>query len=168
LVADEQEKQWEEQEKVIDRPNTVGCVALDADGNLVAGTSTGGTANQDVGRVGDTALVGCGLYADIKKGGCSTTGDGESIIPVVLAKTAIDFLAQGKHPDQAAQMAIQSLTERVAGEAGCILINPQGEIGWAHNSTEMAVAYRTSKMDKPAVFTKKEGVDPKVYASNRH
>ncbi|MBD1922252.1 isoaspartyl peptidase/L-asparaginase [Microcoleus sp. FACHB-831] len=168
LVADEQEKQWEEQEKVIDRPNTVGCVALDADGNLVAGTSTGGTANQDAGRVGDTALVGCGLYADIEKGGCSTTGDGESIIPVVLAKTAIDFLAQGKHPEQAAQMAIQSLTERVVGEAGCILINPKGEIGWAHNSTEMAVAYRTSEMDKPAVFTKKEGVDPKVYASNRH
>ncbi|HEY9876296.1 MAG TPA: isoaspartyl peptidase/L-asparaginase, partial [Candidatus Obscuribacterales bacterium] len=55
LVAEEQRQEWEEEQEVIDRPNTVGCVALDSKGNLVAGTSTGGTTGQPQGRVGDTA-----------------------------------------------------------------------------------------------------------------
>ena len=155
LIADEQWQEWKEDQKVIDRPNTVGCVALDASGILVAGTSTGGTTKQQQGRVGDTALVGCGLYADNKFGGCSTTGDGESIIPVVLAKTAIDFLSGDRHPDEAAQMAIDALVSRVKGEAGCILIDRQGRVGWAYNSSHMACAYMTEGQDKVAFFTKK-------------
>ncbi|MCC5659980.1 isoaspartyl peptidase/L-asparaginase [Nostoc sp. XA010] len=155
LIADEQWQEWKEDQKVIDRPNTVGCVALDASGILAAGTSTGGTTKQQQGRVGDTALVGCGLYADNKIGGCSTTGDGESIIPVVLAKTAIDFLSGDRHPDEAAQMAIDALISKVKGEAGCILIDRQGRVGWAYNSSHMACAYMTEGQDKVAVFTKK-------------
>ena len=155
LIADEQWQEWKEDQKVIDRPNTVGCVALDASGILAAGTSTGGTTKQQQGRVGDTALVGSGLYADNKIGGCSTTGDGESIIPVVLAKTAIDFLTGDRHPDEAAQMAIDALVSKVKGEAGCILIDRQGRVGWAYNSSHMACAYMTEGQDKVAVFTKK-------------
>lgn len=156
LITYEQRQHWEKEEAVLDRPATVGCVALDAEGTLVAGTSTGGVANQPPGRVGDSAIVGSGLYADGKVGACSTTGDGESIIPVVLAKTAVDLMAQDRHPDEAAQMAIEILKQKVAGEAGCILIDPQGRVGWAHNSQGMAVAYRTEEMDKVAVFTQKE------------
>lgn len=153
LVSEEQYHEWKEDVEVLDRPNTVGCVALDVNGNLVAGTSTGGTTGQPQGRVGDTALVGCGLYADNRLGACSTTGDGESIIPVVLAKTAIDALAGGRHPDEAAQQAIATLMERVEGEAGCILLDRQGRIGWAYNSQDMAVAYMSDDMAKPAMFT---------------
>lgn len=156
LISDEQRQEWEKQEAVLDRPATVGCVALDAEGNLVAGTSTGGLENQLPGRVGDSALVGCGLYADNQLGACSTTGDGESIIPVVLAKTAIDFLAGDRHPDEAAQKAIDTLISKVTGEAGCILLDRQGRVGWAYNSQDMACAYMTTELDKPAVFTKKE------------
>lgn len=155
LVSEEQYQEWKEEIEVLDRPNTVGCVALDADGNLVAGTSTGGTTGQPQGRVGDTALVGCGLYADNQLGACSTTGDGESIIPVVLAKTAIDAL-KDKHPDAAAQWAINTLISRVEGEAGCILIDRQGRIGWAHNSPDMAVAYMSEDLVQPAIFTRKD------------
>jgi beta-aspartyl-peptidase (threonine type) len=155
LISDEQRQEWKEQEAVLDRPATVGCVALDGNGNLVAGTSTGGLANQPPGRVGDSALVGCGLYADNNLGACSTTGDGESIIPVVLAKTAVDLLAEDKHPDEAAQMAIEILKQKVTGEAGCILLDGQGRVGWAYNSQDMAVAYMTAEMDRAAVFTKK-------------
>ncbi|MDZ8239850.1 MAG: isoaspartyl peptidase/L-asparaginase family protein [Nostoc sp. ChiQUE01a] len=155
LIAEEQWQQWKEDREVIDRPNTIGCVALDASGILAAGTSTGGTTKQQQGRVGDTALVGCGLYADNKFGACSTTGDGESIIPVVLAKTAIDFLSGDRHPDEAAQMAIDTLISKVKGEAGCILLDPQGRIGWAYNSSHMAVAYMTAVQDKVAAFTQK-------------
>jgi beta-aspartyl-peptidase (threonine type) len=155
LVSEEQYQEWKEEEEVLDRPNTVGCVALDVNGNLVAGTSTGGTNGQPQGRVGDTALVGCGLYADNRLGACSTTGDGESIIPVVLAKTAIDAL-KDKHPDEAAQCAIDTLVSRVEGEAGCILIDHQGRFGWAHNSQDMAVAYMSEDLEQPAVFTRKD------------
>ena len=97
-----------------------------------------------------------GLYADNQHGACSTTGDGESIIPVVLAKTAIDFLAEDSLPDEAAQKAIDTLVSRVSGEAGCILLDRQGRIGWAYNSSHMACAYMTTAQDEVAVFTKKE------------
>lgn len=156
LVSEEQFQEWKEEVNVLDRPNTVGCVALDSNGNLVAGTSTGGVTGQPQGRVGDTAVVGAGLYADNQLGACSTTGDGESIIPVVLAKTAIDALAGETHPDQAAQHAIATLKARVKGEAGCILIDRQGRIGWAYNSENMAVAYMTEALQQPAVFTQKD------------
>lgn len=156
LITDEQRQHKEKEDAVTDRPATVGCVALDADGILVAGTSTGGVAFQPPGRVGDSAIVGCGLYADGKLGACSTTGDGESIIPVVLAKTAVDLLSENRHPDDAAQKAIEILKQKVTGEAGCILLDPQGRVGWAHNSQGMAVAYMNSEMEKAAVFTRKE------------
>jgi beta-aspartyl-peptidase (threonine type) len=156
LISDELYREWKEDVQVLDRPNTVGCVALDSQGNLVAGTSTGGTMGKPQGRVGDTALVGSGLYADNRLGACSTTGDGESIIPVVLAKTAIDGLVGETHPEQAAQRAIDSLKSRVKGEAGCILLDRQGRIGWAYNSQDMAVAYMNSELSEPAVFTRKE------------
>jgi isoaspartyl peptidase/L-asparaginase-like protein (Ntn-hydrolase superfamily) len=117
LISEEQRQEWEDEVEVLDRPNTVGCVALDVNGNLVAGTSTGGITGQSQGRVGDTALVGCGLYADNRLGACSTTGDGESIIPVVLAKTAIDALAGGWHPNEAAQQAIATLASLGSGRS---------------------------------------------------
>ncbi|MBW4681526.1 MAG: isoaspartyl peptidase/L-asparaginase [Microcoleus vaginatus WJT46-NPBG5] len=156
LISEEQRKEWEEEQEVLDRPNTVGCVAIDATGTVVAGTSTGGTTGQPQGRVGDTALVGSGLYADNHVGACSTTGDGESIIPVVLAKTAIDFMAGDTHPEEASRKAIDTLISKVEGEAGCILVDRQGRIGWAYNSDHMAVAYMTEDMDKPAAFISKE------------
>lgn len=156
LVTEEQYQEWKEEAEVLDRPNTVGCVALDSNGILVAGTSTGGTAGQPQGRVGDTALVGAGLYADNALGACSTTGDGESIVPVVLAKVAIDALAGGNHPDDAAQQAIETLISRVEGEAGCILLDREGRIGWAYNSSDMAIAYMNESLQQPAFFTRKE------------
>jgi L-asparaginase / beta-aspartyl-peptidase len=164
LISEEQRQMWEEENTPLDRSATVGCVALDMRGNLVAGTSTGGLENQPPGRIGDTAIVGCGLYAD-NRGACSTTGDGESVIPVVLAKTAVDLLSDGAasadgnvahHPEDAAHKAIERLKQRVPGEAGCILIDRDGRIGWAYNSQDMAVAYMTENLQEPAAFTCKE------------
>jgi beta-aspartyl-peptidase (threonine type) len=164
LIIEEQRQMWEQEKMPQDRPATVGCVALDIHGNLVAGTSTGGIEKQPPGRVGDTALVGCGLYAD-SRGACSTTGDGESVIPVVLAKTAVDLLSGdsasmdgivARHPEEAAKKAIEVLKQRVPGEAGCILLNRDGQVGWAYNSQDMAVAYMNEDLQQPAVFTRKE------------
>lgn len=164
LIIEEQRQTWQQQKVPQDRPETVGCVALDRSGNLVAGTSTGGLEFQPAGRVGDTALVGCGLYAD-QRGACSTTGDGESVIPVVLAKTAVDLLSGNAaymdgqvncHPETAAERAIEQLKQRVPGEAGCILLDRYGRLGWAYNSQDMAVAYMTEALPQPLVFTHKE------------
>jgi L-asparaginase / beta-aspartyl-peptidase len=123
--------------------DTVGCVALDRDGRLAAGTSTGGTANKLPGRVGDSPLIGAGLYADNLTGGCSTTGWGESIMKVLLAKTATDLIGAGHDPMAAARQAIDILARRVGGLGGCILLDSAGQIGLAFNTPRMAYAYRT-------------------------
>ncbi len=123
--------------------DTVGCVALDRAGRLAAGTSTGGTANKLPGRVGDSPLIGAGLYADNQTGGCSTTGWGESIMKVLLAKTATDLIGAGHDPMAAARQAIDILARRVGGLGGCILLDSAGQIGFAFNTPRMAYAYRT-------------------------
>ena len=129
--------------------DTVGCVALDRAGRLAAGTSTGGTANKLPGRVGDSPLIGAGLYADNQTGGCSTTGWGESIMKVLLAKTATDLIGAGHDPMAAARQAIDILARRVGGLGGCILLDSSGRIGFAFNTPRMAYAYRTE--DGPLV-----------------
>ena len=70
--------------------DTVGAVALDRDGNIAASTSTGGTLNKAPGRLGDSSLIGCGCYADNDSAAASTTGWGEPIMKLVLAKWAAD------------------------------------------------------------------------------
>ena len=157
MVSEGKRREWERKRAAGQRSghDTVGCVALDRDGNLAAGTSTGGTNTNPPGRLGDSPLPGCGLYADGTLGACSMTGDGESIARVVLAKTAVDLLDGGRHPDEAAQRAMDVLRERVDGRAGCILIDTAGRIGWAHNEPNIAVAYRTSAMDAPHAFVHK-------------
>jgi len=74
---------------------TVGAVALDRHGDLAAGSSTGGIAFMLPGRVGDTPLIGCGLYADNEAGAVSMTGLGETIIRLAVAKEIVDRLAGG-------------------------------------------------------------------------
>jgi beta-aspartyl-peptidase (threonine type) len=122
--------------------DTVGAVALDRHGHLAAGTSTGGTSNKLPGRVGDSPLIGCGLYADDQTGGCSSTGWGESIIKVLLAKTATDLIGAGHAPMAAARLAIDTLARRVGGYGGCILLDGRGQLGFAFNTPRMAYAYR--------------------------
>jgi len=118
--------------------DTVGAVALDLHGNLAAGTSTGGTLNKAPGRVGDSSLIGCGCYADNLSAAVSLTGWGEPIMKLVLGKWAVDRVAAGATPQQAASEAIAYLFKRLGGHGGVILLGPQGEIGLAHNTPRMA------------------------------
>lgn len=120
---------------------TVGAVARDAQGNIVAGTSTGGTCCKLPGRVGDSPLIGCGCYADIEAGGVSCTGWGEAIMKVVLAKSAADDLRAGKSAQEAADAAVQLLTRRTQGTGGLILLDRNGNAGFAFNTAKMAYAY---------------------------
>jgi beta-aspartyl-peptidase (threonine type) len=117
---------------------TVGAVALDAQGRLAAATSTGGRRGSLPGRVGDSALIGCGTYAD-NYGAVSCTGIGEAIIRVGLARTAVDRLRSGVAPGQAAKSAIASLAKLTRAEAGLIMVGRDGRVGQAHNAVHMPV-----------------------------
>ena len=131
--------------------DTVGCVALDRAGHLAAGTSTGGTMNKMPGRVGDVPMVGCGFYADDELGGASSTGWGESIAKVILARLALHHLEELGDPQAAAQAAIRVLVDKVKGRGGLILLSPDGRPGWCHSTPHMSFAYRTAGMDAPIV-----------------
>lgn len=118
---------------------TVGAVAIDARGRLVAGTSTGGTCCKRAGRVGDSPLIGCGTYADQEAGGVSCTGWGEAIMKVVLAKTAVDQLrASGAKAQQVADDCIRLLATRTEGTGGLILLDRKGNPAAAFNTPNMA------------------------------
>jgi len=124
--------------------DTVGAVALDADGNLAAATSTGGTFNKLPGRVGDSPLVGCGAYADNRTGAVSATGLGEALMKVVIAKTACDFIASRMTAQEAADAAIAVLAGRTTGEGGLIVLDRLGGVGIAHNTPYIAHAVITA------------------------
>jgi len=133
--------------------DTVGALALDRKGNIVAAASTGGTPNKHPGRVGDSPLVGSGIYADSAIGAGVATGEGEDIIRVVLAKSVIDILQRnGGDPEAAAKEGIEMLHRKVGGEAGIIVLNNDGQVGAAWNTPRMARAYMTSAMRSPVAF----------------
>jgi beta-aspartyl-peptidase (threonine type) len=126
--------------------DTVGAVALDAHGNLAAGTSTGGT------------LSSCGCYADNQSAAVSLTGWGEPMMKLVLGKWAVDRVQSGDSPQGAASAAIDYLYTRLGGHGGIILLGPDGRIGLAHNTPRMAWGLATEdgfqhgvNCDPPAV-----------------
>lgn len=132
--------------------DTVGAIALDAEGRMAAATSTGGTLNKTPGRVGDSSLIGCGCYADNRSAATSLTGWGEPIMKLVLGKWATDRVETGSAPQDAAQAAIAYLAKRLNGHAGIILLAPDGRWGIAHNTPHMAWGVRDAQ--GPRVGTK--------------
>ena len=131
--------------------DTVGAVALDANGHLAAATSTGGTVNKTPGRVGDSSLIGCGCYADDQSGAVSCTGWGEPIMKLVLGKWATDRIAGGSTPELAAREAIGYLNSRLDGHGGMILIDARGRFGIAHNTPRMAWGVRTKSGEQSGI-----------------
>jgi beta-aspartyl-peptidase (threonine type) len=131
--------------------DTVGAIALDAQGRLAAATSTGGTLNKAPGRVGDSSLIGCGCYADNASAAVSLTGWGEPIMKLVLGKWATDRVLAGGSPEQVAPNAIAYLHRRLGGHGGIILLAPDGRYGFAHNTPRMAWGLHTA--DGPRVGT---------------
>jgi beta-aspartyl-peptidase (threonine type) len=134
---------------------TVGAVAIDRDGKLFAATSTGGTCCKLPGRVGDSPLIGCGCYADLEAGGVSCTGYGEGIMKIVMAKTAAEFLRRpltcvdspesiscdASSAQLAAREAVHLLAKRTRATGGLILLDRQGNPGFAFNTPRMAYGY---------------------------
>jgi beta-aspartyl-peptidase (threonine type) len=155
MIYEEMQREWE-RSKVPRGSDTVGAVALDIYGNFAAGTSTGGLMHKMPGRIGDSPLIGLGLYADNMAGGVALTGDGESIMRLALAHRIINAMCNGEDADRAAEEAIAAMVRRVGGEAGCIVLDRQGRIGVAHNADNLAHAYRTSEMRSTIASVKKQ------------
>jgi beta-aspartyl-peptidase (threonine type) len=132
--------------------DTVGAVAMDKNGDICVGTSTGGTFNKHPGRVGDSPLIGCGTYADGAIGGVSTTGWGEGMIKIVMAKSVMNILENNNGDAQdAAQQGIDLLKRKVDGYGGVIVMNHRGQFGIAFNTPRMARAYINMEMADPFV-----------------
>lgn len=123
--------------------DTVGAVALDAFGHVATATSTGGTKKKLSGRVGDSPLIGCGAIADDGVGGASATGHGEDLMKLMMARTVLDHLKAGKSAHEAANAAVSDLESRIAGRGGVICIDAHGNVGHAHNTEHLAVAWST-------------------------
>lgn len=145
LVTPEARRRWEARREPAG--STVGAVARDAHGGLAAATSTGGVAGKRAGRIGDSAVIGAGTYADDRLGAGSATGPGEAIIRSVLVRRALDALAQGAAPDAAATRVLTELRERLGQDAGLILVAPDGRVGVAHTTPAMSAAWRTAGTD---------------------
>lgn len=134
LIVEHQRQRWER------KHGTVGCAAVDQLGRSAAATSTGGLFDALPGRVGDSALIGCGTYANCF-GAVSCTGIGEAIIRTVLAKTAMGELQAGYHPLVAVQRALAVLVRGTHSEAGLIIVDRKGRVGYAHNTSHMPVCW---------------------------
>lgn len=124
-----------------ERHGTVGAVALDRTGTVSAGASTGGIKRMLPGRVGDTPLIGCGVYADNRSGAVSMTGVGEGIIRLAVAGTVCERLAEGESPATAAREILNQLVSRIQGAAGMLIVTPDGRFTIAHVTPRMAAGW---------------------------
>eukprot|EP00929_Paragymnodinium_shiwhaense_P007746 TRINITY_DN111661_c0_g1_i1.p1 TRINITY_DN111661_c0_g1~~TRINITY_DN111661_c0_g1_i1.p1 ORF type:complete len:382 (-),score=83.40 TRINITY_DN111661_c0_g1_i1:41-1135(-) len=124
--------------------DTVGAVAMDAEGRLACATSTGGVTAKKKGRVGDSPIPGCGGYADDHVGAASSTGHGEAILRTTLCRHALWLREQGQSGSAAANAALDHMHQRCqeqgGGTGGLIMITADGEVVKAFNTKRMVWA----------------------------
>jgi L-asparaginase / beta-aspartyl-peptidase len=155
FVTDARIKQWQEaqqlgrmmldHEDALTQQNlpqyklgTIGVVARDLNGNLAAATSTGGIVNKRWGRVGDSPIIGAGVFADNETCAVSATGYGEQFLRTVLCKTISDFVYfQSMTAQEAANAGIQYLISKVNGIGGVIVIDREGCCAVGHSTSGM-------------------------------
>lgn len=147
MVLDHTEDIKEKSEKKF---GTVGCVALDQKGNLAAGTSTGGMTNKKYGRVGDSAIIGSGTYANNKTCAISCTGHGELFMRAVVAYD-ISCLMEYKNMSlkEACNLVVMDKLVKIGGEGGLIALDAKGNVELPFNSDGM---YRASQKQNEELF----------------
>lgn len=132
---------------------TVGAVALDANGNLAAGTSTGGITFKQYGRVGDSPVIGAGTYADNKSCAVSSTGQGEFFIRLTVAR---DICAQveyaGKTVAEAADDVINHRLQAMGAEGGVIVLGKDGAYAMTFNTAGMFRGFRQGNAVEVAIY----------------
>ena len=145
------EEMTETQRLAENKFGTVGAVALDKDGNLAAGTSTGGMTNKKYGRVGDVPIIGAGTYANNDSCAVSATGWGEFFIRIGVARDISALMEYRVLPvQQAADTVIHQKLQKLGGDGGIIAIDKMGNMAISFNSEGMYRAYINSD-GKPVV-----------------
>lgn len=143
-------------DKKMKKMGTVGCVALDKNGNLCAGTSTGGMGNKRYGRIGDSPVIGAGTYANNATCGVSCTGHGEFFIRYSVAHDISALMEyRNLRVEEAAEYVIQEKLLNAGGSGGVICLDNKGNYSMEFNTEGMFRAYANSKGEKfTAVYGK--------------
>ncbi len=148
------DERWEHREKYLKEKKfgTVGCVALDEEGNIVAGTSTGGMMHKQWGRIGDSPVIGAGTYADSRFAGVSCTGHGEYFIKNAVA---YDVIAQmqygGLSLKEAANSIINQKLKKQQAGGGLIALDKDGNVAMPFNTAGMFRGYWRSGESEPFI-----------------
>ncbi len=124
-----------------DRHGTVGCAALDQNGNLAAATSTGGNTNKLPGRVGDSPIIGAGTYADNKTCAVSCTGDGEFFIRAAVAHEVSALMELGGLTLAEASAQALEKAKQLGGDGGLVAVGRDGSIAMPFNTSGMYRGY---------------------------
>lgn len=126
--------------------DTVGCVAVDSHGRIAAASSTSGWSGKLPGRIGDSPIVGAGVYAnDIAAASC--TGKGEQILRIVMARMAVHYVEEGMSVTDAASKIMRELREKTTGEAGLIIADSKGNVSMGFDTPHMPVAVASGSSD---------------------
>jgi len=144
-------KRFESLQRAIEneKHGTVGCVALDMDGNLCAGTSTGGMTNKKFGRIGDSPIIGAGTYANNSTCGVSATGHGEYFIRWTVAhQISVLMEYKGYDVETAAKEVVEKQLVEVGGEGGVICLDRFGRPAMVTNTSGMYRAYGNSEGER--------------------
>ena len=126
------------------KKGTVGCVAIDKNGNIAAGTSTGGMTNKKFGRIGDAPIIGAGTYANNLTCGISCTGTGEYFIRTLAAHEASNLM---QYKNLSIQKSLENVIKQVndlGGDGGMIALDKNGNIAWDFNTAGMYRGYKKS------------------------
>lgn len=145
LLTPESEKEWKDWLKDsryqpivnIENHDTIGMIALDANGNLSGACTTSGMAYKMHGRVGDSPIIGAGLFVDNEVGAATATGHGEEVIRIVGTHLVVELMRQGRSPKQACKEAVErivNITKRRGKnlkdiQVGFIALNKKGDYG---------------------------------------
>ncbi len=114
--------------------DTIGMIAMDANGNLSGSCTTSGQGFKMRGRLGDSPIIGAGLFVDNEVGAATATGQGEDVIRICGSHSVVEYMRQGLHPEQACKRAVERLIKIKGAKAkdiqvGFIAINKQGDYG---------------------------------------
>ena len=140
------------QEKNPQHYSTVGAVAIDKDGNVASAVSSGGIWLKMHGRIGDSAIIGSGVYADNNSGAACATGYGEYTMRLCLCKYACDQMQSKNSARLSSKKSIEMLTKRFGKNTGGIItVDTKGTFGIAYNTRSMSTALITNKNQKPVI-----------------
>ena len=141
LLTEQSKKDWEIWKKTskykpiinIENHDTIGMLAIDKNGTISGGCTTSGLAYKMSGRVGDSAIVGSGLFVDNEIGAATATGLGEEVLKTVGSYLIVELMRQGKSPQEACELAILRIIEKTPNfedfQVGYIAVNKKGETG---------------------------------------